>query len=120
MLYETETNQPPGGDKIYIRDKMTIVDQNIKKIQTLCDTHRVSRLYVFGSALTPRFSQHSDVDFVVDFKQMPLEDYADNYMNLHDALAQLLGRDIDLLEERGIRNRSLYANISRTRKQIYG
>ena len=99
---------------------MKMIEENIGKISALCSMYKVNKLFVFGSVLTPRFNAQSDVDMVVDFKEMPLEDYADNYINLRDSLVQLLQRDVDLLEERGIHNHHLRANINRTRQLIYG
>lgn len=57
---------------------MNIVTLNIQKIIALCQRYKVNRLFVFGSILTSRFRSDSDVDMLVDFKELPLEDYADN------------------------------------------
>jgi len=42
----------------------------------------VERLYAFGSAMTDNFSDNSDIDLLVKFKQIPFEKYADNYFEL--------------------------------------
>lgn len=99
---------------------MNIVTLNIQKIVALCQRYKVNRLFVFGSILTPRFRSDSDVDMLVDFKDLPLENYADNYLSLKSDLSVLLGREVDLLEERGIRNPILRDNIDRTKQLIYG
>ena len=46
-------------------------------------------LFVFGSVLGSQFNEASDIDFVVDFKDVDLYDYADNYFNLKGGLAPL-------------------------------
>lgn len=103
------------------KDKnMKLIELNLQKIFDLCRRYKVNKLFVFGSILTPRFNSNSDVDMVVNFQDIPLEDYADNYLNFKDALVQLLGREVDLLEETGIRNKVLQANIDRTKQLIYG
>ncbi|RMF94281.1 MAG: nucleotidyltransferase, partial [Candidatus Schekmanbacteria bacterium] len=61
---------------------MNLLDRNIDKIKNICDKHKVSRLYVFGSILTNKFTKTSDIDFVVDFKNVSIYNYADNYFNL--------------------------------------
>ncbi len=99
---------------------MKLIELNLQKIFDLCRRYKVNKLFVFGSILTPRFNSNSDVDMVVNFQDIPLEDYADNYLNFKDALVQLLGREVDLLEETGIRNKVLQANIDRTKQLIYG
>lgn len=75
---------------------------------------------VFGSVLTDRFNDESDVDFVVDFASMDIADYADNYLDMQMSLSQLLGRRVDLLEDKAIRNPILRQNIDRTKQVIYG
>lgn len=99
---------------------MNLIEFNRQKIASLCKIHKVNRLFVFGSVLTPRFNSESDVDLVVDFKDVPLENYVDNYFSFKSALSDLLNRDIDLLEDGGIKNRMLRANIDRTKRLIYG
>lgn len=40
----------------------------------------MSKLYVFGSILTPRFNEQSDVDILVNFHQdVDYNSYADNF-----------------------------------------
>ncbi|RZJ39222.1 MAG: hypothetical protein EOO18_01335 [Chryseobacterium sp.] len=47
---------------------MSLIDQYTRDIQQLCEQHKVRRLYAFGSVLTDRFQQDSDVDLIVDFE----------------------------------------------------
>ena len=101
-------------------DEMNLVDSNMDRIAALCRKHKVRRLFVFGSVLTGRFTEDSDVDFVVDFDRGRVEDYFDNFFELKYALEEALGRKVDLLEEQAIHNRFLRENISRTQKLIYG
>ena len=57
---------------------MQVIHSNYSAIQTLCDYHKVKELYVFGSVLTPSFSANSDIDVLVQFEPMRLEDYFDH------------------------------------------
>ncbi len=52
---------------------MKLIEINIEKIMALCKKYRVDKLWVFGSILTPRFNDESDVDFSVIFhyEQIP-------------------------------------------------
>jgi predicted nucleotidyltransferase len=99
---------------------MNLLDRNIDKIKNLCDKHKVSKLYVFGSILTNQFSKSSDIDFVVDFKNVNLYNYADNYFDLKTSLENLLKRQIDLLEEKAIKNPYLRQSIDSSKRMIYG
>jgi len=54
--------------------------------------------------LTDNFSSESDIDFVVDFDENDPIKYTDLYFQLKDKLEKILKRQIDLIEERGIKN----------------
>jgi len=99
---------------------MSIIDRNIEKIKALCSKHKVSRLFVFGSVLTERYNQSSDIDFVVDFSDVDIYNYADNYFDLKTSLENLLNRQIDLLEEKAINNPYLRKSIDSSKQLIYG
>jgi predicted nucleotidyltransferase len=99
---------------------MTIVDRNIDKISSLCSKHKVLQLFVFGSVLTDSFKADSDIDFLVDFSGVELYDYADNYFNLKFSLENLLNREIDLLEDKAVRNPFLRESIDTSKKLVYG
>ncbi len=99
---------------------MNIVDSNIGKIKDLCGEHNVSKLFVFGSVLTNKFSNTSDIDFVVDFNKIDLYNYADNYFHLKSSLEKLFRRPVDLLEDKAIKNPFLRMSIDSTKQILYG
>jgi len=105
--------------KLYLCS-VKLIEINIARIIELCKRYRVKTLYVFGSILTTRFSDSSDVDMEVDFNEMPLEEYVENYLDLKEALEKLFGRDVDLLESKAIQNPILRNNINNSRKLVYG
>ncbi|MDE5704249.1 MAG: nucleotidyltransferase domain-containing protein [Bacteroidales bacterium] len=84
---------------------MHLITDNIQKLFALCQTHKVKKLYAFGSILTPRFNERSDVDLLVDFNtEIDHNNYADNFFNLYHALVSLFGREVDLVDESAIKN----------------
>ena len=99
---------------------MRIIDNNIDKIKALCYKHKVAKLFVFGSILTDNFKKSSDIDLLVDFSDVELYDYADNYFDLKASLEKLLKRQIDLLEDKAIKNPYLRKTIDSSKKMIYG
>ena len=101
-------------------DHNLLIDHNIQKIIDLCKKHKVHKLFVFGSILTNRYNDKSDVDLVVDFNKKEVEDYFDNYFDFKYSLEELLGREIDLLEEQTIKNPYLKKNVDATKTLIYG
>lgn len=99
---------------------MDEVEKNIEKIRSLCEKHKVSKLFIFGSILTKRFKQSSDIDFLVDFSNVDLYDYADNYFDFKQSLEVLMCRQIDLLEEKAIKNPYLKRSIDSSKRLLYG
>jgi predicted nucleotidyltransferase len=76
---------------------MSIIDQNIDIIRRLCEQHYVSQLAVFGSILTDKFDKNSDIDLLVDFSNIDLENkkLATLYRNMsgrHDPVPHSLSR----------------------------
>lgn len=98
---------------------MNLLERHRDEIQTLCRTHHVKALYVFGSALTEGFNADSDIDLVVEFDGVTLEEYADNYFDLQFALEDLLKRSVDLLEAQALRNPFLRQSIEEQRELLY-
>ena len=45
------------------------INHKVDKIKEICKNYRVNAVYVFGSVLTENFSDHSDIDLVVDFER---------------------------------------------------
>ncbi len=88
-------------------------------IYKLCIQNKVKALYVFGSVLTERFNEKSDIDLIVDIDSDDPFEYADNYFNLKFALEDLIKRPIDLLENKAIKNPYIKQNIDQSKSLIY-
>jgi predicted nucleotidyltransferase len=80
----------------------------------------VRRLELFGSATRDDFDDTtSDLDFLVEFEEMPPAEYADAYFGLLAALESLLRRRIDLVVLSAIRNPYFLESINRSRTVLY-
>ena len=99
---------------------MDFLNGNITQINNLCGKYNVKRLFAFGSVLTDRFNEQSDVDLIVDFDKNAIKDHFLNYFDFKYALEDVLGRQVDLLEDQPIRNSFLRKNIESTKTLIYG
>ncbi len=88
-------------------------------IAKLCETHKVKSLYAFGSILTNNFNKESDIDLIVDFSPIPVEDYADNYFDFKFSLQDILKRPVDLLEEKAIKNPYFRKFVNQQRQLVY-
>ncbi len=98
---------------------IALVDNKRDEIAALCRRCGIRRLEISGSGAASRFDpETSDLDFVVDLGEYD-ETVGDRYFDFADALEALLGRPVDLLTERSIRNPYLKAAIHRQRKTVY-
>ncbi|KAA6324343.1 hypothetical protein EZS27_019361 [termite gut metagenome] len=92
----------------------------IKEIENLCRQYNVKKLYAFGSVLTDAFNKDSDVDLIVAFEDIPVDNYADNYFDFKFSLQDIFKRPIDLLEEQAIKNPYFRQSVNQKRQLIYG
>lgn len=100
---------------------MHLINDNIQKIFALCRRYKVSKLYAFGSILTHRFNDQSDVDILVRFNsEIDHNNYLDNFLELYNSLKSLFGREVDLVDERSVKNPYFKEELEETRQLIYG
>jgi predicted nucleotidyltransferase len=99
---------------------MNLVKKNINTISELCQKHKVKTLYAFGSVLTDKFTDKSDIDLLVSFKKMPIENYADNYFEMAEKFEQLFNRPIDLVTENSLKNPYFIQSVNNSKQLIYG
>ncbi len=99
---------------------MQIEEPKIIQIKELCEKNKVKSLYAFGSVVRDDFNKDSDIDLVVDFNEKDPFTYTDLYFNLKSKLEELLKRQIDLIEERAIKNPIFKQQLEKTKVKIYG
>ncbi len=100
--------------------KMNLIENYTKDITELCLAHKVKSLYAFGSVLTDNFNSESDIDLIVDFQQLDVLDYGDNYYGLKFSLENIFKRSIDLLEHKALKNPYFIKALNQNKKLIYG
>lgn len=97
------------------------ITDHIQDIRTLCRQYGVTRLDVFGSALRDDFDPaRSDVDVMARFDldrgpPSPLE----QYFGFKESLENVLGRPVDIISSKVIRNPYIRDEVERTRVNIY-
>ena len=70
-----------------------------EELQALCRRFHVRRLDLFGSAARGDFDpEESDIDFLVEFDRSAPQHPFDAYFGLKEALEELFGRPVDLVE----------------------
>jgi len=91
-----------------------------EELRMLCRRFHVRRLDLFGSAARDDFDpQRSDIDFLVEFDRGAPQHAFDAYFGLKEALEELFGRPVDLVEAGAVRNPYLKASIEESRENVY-
>jgi uncharacterized protein len=99
---------------------MNLIDTYSADIKRICSLYNVKSLYAFGSVISDQFNEKSDVDFIVDFNAIDIKNYADNYFDFKFSLQDILNRNIDLIEEKAIKNPYFKESVNKQRKLVYG
>ena len=97
----------------------SIITEKVNELKTLCNKYIVKSMYVFGSVCTEKFNDTSDIDILISFKELSIEQYTDNYFELHYKLQDLFGRKIDLLTEKSLSNPFFIKGVEQTKQLIY-
>ena len=99
-----------------------VIKNNLTKIKDTCREMQVQSLYLFGSgARGADYTKESDIDFlysmITDEQGLPVGKY--DYFDLLWKLEEITGRKVDLIYEKGIRNKYLLKTILEDRVKIY-
>jgi uncharacterized protein len=98
----------------------TLLKRNEGGFRSLCQTHKVKKMYAFGSSLTDRFdNKTSDIDLAVEVDIDDPVERGEKLLSLWDHLEIFFGRRVDLVVWGSIKNPFLKTNLERTRKLIY-
>jgi predicted nucleotidyltransferase len=97
------------------------IEQNLDAIQSLCRRYGVSRLELFGSAVTDEFDPtRSDVDFLIDCApETNLGPWLTRHFEFKERLEALLGRPVDLVMIGGLHNPYFIRSVEASRKLLY-
>jgi uncharacterized protein len=89
-------------------------------ITELLRQNKVKNAYVFGSVLTNKFDEHSDIDLIINFQDNldPLEE-GTIWWNLHDALREIFSREVDILVEDQLKNPYFIEEVNEKKRLIY-
>ena len=99
---------------------MQELSKHIDQIKNLCSLYKVKSLFAFGSVTTDNFRPDSDIDLVIEIEDKDPISYSESYFNFKFQLEQILQRQIDLLEQKAIKNPFLKEQIDKTKVLIYG
>lgn len=97
-----------------------LIEDRLQDIIVLCKMHGVNSIALFGSAANNTMNENSDIDFLVQFSDdIEVLDYADNYFSLLEKLEKLMGKRIDLVSKKSLKNPILIEEIDRSKQDLY-
>jgi predicted nucleotidyltransferase len=100
-----------------MREAMTIrIAVPHDALQAFCQKWHVTELAFFGSVLRDDFGPRSDIDVLVSFA--PGQAPGFDFVTMHDELALILGRPVDIVERRGVEH-SLMARAILDTAEVY-
>ena len=97
-----------------------LIDRHLDEVAALCRRAGARRLDTFGSAVRADFDpQASDLDFLVEFDDVPPAAYAKAYLALKDGLETLFGRPVDLVTGSSLANPYFRERVNAERQTVY-
>ncbi len=97
-----------------------ILTNKLSDLKSICISLNVKRLYAFGSVVSDKFRDDSDIDFLLSFTEsISIEEYTENFFALHYKLQELFDRKIDIVTERTLSNPYFIESIEETKELIY-
>lgn len=98
----------------------SIIENKRIDLKNLCQLLHIKKLYAFGSVVSDKFRDDSDIDFLISFEDnLSVEEYTDNYFALHYQLREIFHREIDIVTERSLSNPYFIESINETKELIY-
>ena len=91
---------------------------NRETLARFCEKWKISELALFGSVLRDDFGPGSDVDILVTFTPDATWTLWD-FSSVQSELAGIVGRTVDLVEKKAIRNPFIRREVIRTQVVIY-
>lgn len=97
-----------------------LIEDHLNEIIALCKSHSVKSIALFGSAAKESMHENSDLDFLVQFSdEIDVLEYADNYFSFLEKLEKLMGKKIDLVSKKSLKNPILIEEIDRSKVDLY-
>ena len=97
-----------------------ILTDKLKEIIVICKKQNIDSIAVFGSAARNEMNENSDIDFLVKFSnKINVLDYADNYFSVHEKLEKLIGKKVDLVSVKSLKNPILISEINNSKIELY-
>ena len=95
-----------------------VLQEMVTSLQAILGDHLLA-IYLQGSFAAGGWDEDSDVDFLVEFDDVPPAAYANAYFALKDGLESLFGRPVDLVTGSSLVNPYFLTRINAERQTVY-
>lgn len=97
-----------------------ILQAQLPLVVKLFKDHKVKSAYAFGSVVSDKFNDESDIDLLINFEDsVEALERGEIWWDLHDTLRSMFNRDVDLLIESSLKNPYLIEDINEKKQLIY-
>jgi hypothetical protein len=97
-----------------------LLEKRKNELIAICQALSIKRLYAFGSVVSEKFRDDSDIDFLISFSDnLSVDEYTKNYFTLQFKLRELFEREIDIVTERTLSNPYFIESINESKQLIY-
>lgn len=94
------------------------IEVPIGKIEDFCRRNHIREFALFGSVLRDDFHPGSDIDVLVTFADDAKYDLFD-FVDMQEELTALFGRNVDMVEKKGLKNPFRRYEILKTKEVVY-
>lgn len=97
-----------------------VLQAQLPFVVSLFKTHKIKNAYAFGSIVSDKFTDESDIDLLIDFKdEVKALERGEIWWDLHDALRNIFEREVDLVVEDSLKNPYFIEDINEKKQLIY-
>ncbi len=98
--------------------KLPKIEIDDQLIRSLAKKYRIKELSLFGSVLRDDFNDNSDIDILIQFIDDSEYSLFDLF-SIREEFERALGKDVDLIEKKSLRNPYRRTNILASARLIY-
>jgi len=97
------------------------LNEKLPEITKMFKEHHVKSAYAFGSVVTDKFNDDSDVDFIINMDEsLEPANRGELMWNVWDKLEEILKRKVDLVSENSLQNPYFIEELNEKKVFLYG
>jgi uncharacterized protein len=95
---------------------------DLLKLESLFKIYKIKNAYVFGSVVTDKFNDNSDLDLLINFQPEVIDPLVKGKLmwDLQFAIEDTINRNVDILQESTPKNPYFIKELMETKQLVYG